>query len=301
MGYEKFEEEVTRRVREIVGSSGSVQVQDVRKNNNTLLHGMVIRRGGQNVVPTIYLDSFHKMWEGGMDMDSVVKKILEAYIRSLPQGKVDLGFFKDFEQVKHQIVYRLVNREKNKELLADIPHVDFLDLAVCFYCNYWHPEIGQGAILIHNSHLEMWNVEAGVLMPLANCNTPRLMPAQLCTMDEVMRGVLDEEALAGLQQMQRESGTCLYVLSNESRCHGAAAVLYPGMLEKAAGRLGGSFYILPSSIHELLLLCDDGPYDGEGLHMVIGDVNRSQLGEEEVLSDFAYYYDASSGRLMEAR
>ena len=299
MRYEKFEEEVIKRVQEIVGSSGSVRVNDVRKNNNILLRGMIVLRDGQNVSPTIYLNSFYEMLKEGMDLEVVVRKILELYVGSLSRSKVDMEFFKDFEQVKNQIVYRLINREKNKELLADIPHVDFLDLAICFYYSFWHPEIGEGAILIHNSHLEMWNVEAGILMPLANLNTPRLMPARFCTIDEALSGVLDEEQSAELQKLQQESGKYLYVLSNIKCCNGAAVILYPGMLETVARRLRSSFYLLPSSIHETLLLCDDGKSNSEDLHMMIADINGSQIREEEVLSDYAYHYDAATGRLVE--
>lgn len=299
MRYEKFEEEVIKRVQEMVGGSGSVQVNDVRKYNNTLLRGMNILRDEQNVSPTIYLNSFYEMLEDGMDLYSVVKKILELYVRSLPKSKVDMEFFNDFELVKDRIVYRLINREKNKELLADIPHVEFMDLAICFYYDYWHPELGDGAILIHNSHLEMWNVKAELLMSLANRNTPLLMPAQLCTMDEALRGILDEEQSGELRQLEEESGKYMYVLSNEKRSFGAATILYPGMLATAAYRLRRNFYILPSSIHEVLLLCDDGKSNGEDLHMMISDINRNQLSEEEVLSDYAYYYDVTTGKLIE--
>lgn len=299
MSYENFEKEVIKRVQEIVGGSGTVQVNDVRKNNNTRLRGMIVLREGQNASPTIYLNSFYEMLEDGMDLDAVVKKILEVYVRSLPQSKVDMEFFKDFELVKDRIVYRLINREKNKDLLADIPHVDFLDLAICFYYDYWHPSIGEGAILIHNSHLEMWNVGAEMLMPYADRNTPQLMPAQLCTMEEALQGTLDEEQSDELRQLQRESGRYMYVLTNVKRCFGAATILYPGMLATAANRLRSNFYILPSSIHEMLLVCDNGKSDSESLNMMIAEINRSQLREEDVLSDYAYYYDVSNGKLIE--
>jgi len=151
MKLEKFMEAVTIKVQEIAGEDASVHVQEVRKNNNVLLHGMTILRKGQNVSPTIYLDSFFEMLEDGMDLEYIVRRILEVYVKGLPKSKVDMEFFRDFEKVKDRIVYRLVNREKNKELLDNIPHVDFLDLAICFYYSYEHSELGEGMILIHNN------------------------------------------------------------------------------------------------------------------------------------------------------
>lgn len=299
MKLDKFLKTVQDRVQDVAGADACVQVQEVRKNNNVVLHGMSILRKGQNVSPTIYLDSFYEMMEEGTDMEHIVKKILEVYVRGLPRGNVDMEFFKDFESVRDRIVYRLVNREKNRELLQEIPHVDFLDLAVCFCYSYENPEIGEGMILIHNTHLEMWQTSHRELMRLAERNTPRLMPAWLCSMDSALNGILDEEALAQLRQMQRETGKYMYVLSNDRRCQGAAAILYPGMLARAAQQMGGSFYILPSSIHEVILLRDETQSGGRQLHEMIEDINRNQLREEEVLSDYAYLYDAAAEKVVE--
>jgi len=290
---------VQDRVQDVAGADACVQVQEVRKNNNVVLHGLSILRKGQNVSPTIYLDSFYEMMEEGTDVECIVKKILEVYVRGLPRGNVDMEFFKDFASVRDRIVYRLVNREKNRDLLCEIPHVEFLDLAVCFCYSYEHPEIGEGMILIHNTHMEMWETSHRELMRLAERNTPRLMPAWLCSMDQALKGVLDEEALLQLKQMQKETGKYMYVLSNDRRCQGAAAILYPGMLARAAQQLGGSFYILPSSIHEVILFRDESQSGGEQLHEMIEDINRNQLREEEVLSDYAYRYDAATGKVME--
>ncbi len=299
MKFETFMETVTVKVQEIAGADASVHVHEVRKNNNVLLHGMTILRKGQNVSPTIYLDGFFDMLKEGLDMEYIVRKILEVYVRGLPRDKVDMEFFRDYDRVRERIVYRLVNREKNAELLADIPHVDFLDLSICFCYSYEHPELGEGMILIHNNHVEMWKTCHRELMRLAERNTPRLMPARLCGMDLALKEILEEEALEELRQLQQETGKYLHVLSNEKRCQGAAAILYPGVLAEAAGRLRGSFYILPSSIHEVILLPDDGRGHGEGLHEMIAEINRSQLREEEVLSDYAYRYDAVTGKIKE--
>lgn len=299
MRLEKFMKTVQDRVQDVAGADACVQVQEVRKNNNVVLHGLSILRKGQNVSPTIYLDSFYEMMEEGTDVECIVKKILEVYVRGLPRGNVDMEFFKDFASVRDRIVYRLVNREKNRDLLCEIPHVEFLDLAVCFCYSYEHPEIGEGMILIHNTHMEMWETSHRELMRLAERNTPRLMPAWLCSMDQALKGVLDEEALLQLKQMQKETGKYMYVLSNDRRCQGAAAILYPGMLARAAQQLGGSFYILPSSIHEVILFRDESQSGGEQLHEIIEDINRNQLREEEVLSDYAYRYDAATGKVME--
>lgn len=299
MNLKNFIQEITARVQAVVGEEAGVYVQEVRKNNNVLMHGLTILRKGGNVSPTIYLDSFYEMLKEGVDMEEIVSKILTVYVRGLPRGRVDMEFFRDFEKVKDRIVYRLVNREKNRELLEEIPHVDFLDLAICFYYSYEHPELGDGMILIRNTHMAMWGTSHRELMHLAERNTPRLLPSQLSSMENSLRGILDEEQLAELREMQQETGKYLYVLSNTRHIQGAAVILYPGILAEAARHLGGSFYILPSSIHEVILLPDDGRSSGKELHEMIAEINRSQLQEEEVLSDYAYRYEAAAGKVTE--
>lgn len=298
MKFEKFMEQVVGRVQEVVGADTDVQMKKIRKNNNVFLHGLLMSQKKSNAVLTIYLDGYYEMLkDGSMNLDHIVQSILKEYIDKKPHGKVDMDFFMNYENVKRRIIYHLVNREKNKELLSDIPHEEFLDLAICFYYNYESPEIGDGVILIHNSHLDMWNVSCQELRRLADFNTPKLMPAELCSMNEAIatlgEGDLEDTSL-------EDTSKFLYVLSNKKHCMGAAAILYPGILREIARRLGGNFYILPSSIHETILMKDNGRCSSEKLHEIIADINRSQLREEEVLSDYAYFYDAATGKVKES-
>lgn len=240
MKFEKFMEQVVGRVQEVVGADTDVQMKKIRKNNNVFLHGLLMSQKKSNAVLTIYLDGYYEMLkDGSMNLDHIVQSILKEYIDKKPHGKVDMDFFMNYENVKRRIIYHLVNREKNKELLADIPHEEFLDLAICFYYNYESPEIGDGVILIHNSHLDMWNVSCQELRRLADFNTPKLMPAELCSMNEAIatlgEGDLEDTSL-------EDTSKFLYVLSNKKHCMGAAAILYPGILREIARRLGGNLH-----------------------------------------------------------
>lgn len=280
MKYNTFEKKICKKVQEIVGDSASVQVQDVQKNNHVIKRGMTIHRKGQGITPTIYLSPYYERLKDGMNLDSIAAEILKLYIRALPQGEVDMKFFYDFEQVKNLIIYRLVNREMNRELLSDIPHVDFMNLAICFCCSFWHPDLGEGTILIHNSHLEMWNVETDELMRVANANTPQLMPAELTG-------------------IQKDKNMYLYILSNAKRYMGAATILYPGALAKISGQLHGSFYILPCTVHEVIIMADSRQYSGEQLHNMIAALGIKKNQPQDFLCEYAYYYDAATGTLKE--
>ena len=109
---------------------------------------------------------------------------------------------------------------------------------------------------------------------------------EMMTEEEYLNGVPQEESRDFL------AGNPLRVLSNVQRVQGASCMLYPGLLKQLAGKEENSFYILPSSIHEVILLTDRRMETPEQLKEMIAEVNRTQVAPEEVLSDSLYYYDS---------
>ena len=207
-----------------------------------------------------------------------------------------MDFFRHFKGVSERICYRLIRQKENEELLKDIPYIPFLDLAICFFYAYRGEALGEGAILIHNSHMELWDTTVKELLELAQKNTPVLFPWKCNSMEQVLREMMtEEEYLAEMPDAEEGGGFLtenpLWVLSNEQRAQGASCILYPGLLKQLAEKEKKSFYILPSSIHEVILLTDQGMETHQQLKDMIAEVNRTQVAPEEVLSDSLYYYD----------
>lgn len=293
MEMKEFAKKVCGAVEKKLGSEYRIEVKEVRKNNGVLLHGLLILSRQRNVVPTIYLDSFWEAYESGMPFAAIIRRLLDIYQNDTPKDSVSVEFFRYFEAVKDRICYRLVGKAGNEELLEEMPHIEFLDLALCFYYAYRSRELGDGIILIHNSHMKMWGASTADLLRLARNNTPLLFPWECSTLEDLLRDCTKqrggdtlfpaEEFPAGEIPMQ--------VLSNEKRLHGAACILYPGVLEKIAAVRQRSLFIIPSSVHEVILLTDMGGGSAEALRRIIREVNRTQVAPEEVLSDNLYYYD----------
>jgi len=297
-----FEKKIRKKVQAIIGDSAYVQIQDVFKSNNIIQRGMTILRKGHTVLPTIFLEPFYERLVNGEDLDAIAREMLRLYAKALPRSMIDMEFFKDFERVKSRIIFCLINRERNRDLLADIPHVEYLHFAVCFCYRYQHPELGDGMILIHNSHIkEMWDVKVEELMQMANDNTPRLMPARITSIQNALSGVLDDSELDRIKDTQMSMNRHLYILSNPLRHMGAATMLYPGIWTDVAAQLGGSFYVLPCNVNEVLLMQDNQHHSGEYLHREMVAINSKNAYKENILYDYAYYYDASSGILTEMR
>ena len=86
----------------------------------------------------------------------------------------------------------------------------------------------------------------------------------------------------------------MWVLTNELGIYGATAMLYDGVLEEAGEKWEQNFYIIPSSVHELILLLEE--WDMEQLDLMIKEVNEREVKDDEILSDHAYLYDVKEKR-----
>lgn len=301
MDIREFADRVRTALLEELGEGHWIEYHEVLKNNGVTMHGLRVRTPDSNAAQEIYLDEFQEACENGMDLAEAVEKILKDCREAVLRQDVDMGFFRSFDQVKDRICYRLVGREANRELLQDVPHVEYLDMAICFFYAFQGEGIGEGRILVRNPMMEAWGTDREELMRLAGENTPRLFPWECIPMDDVIAGIMageyiqeeteEDVILDGLQQ------TPMRVLTNRQMTDGASCMLYPGVLEQEAGEMGCGFYILPSSIHEVILLPDGGEEDTQGLKDMVFRINREQVAPEEVLTDSLYHYNPGKKEL----
>lgn len=302
MEINEFAGQVRDAVEEKLGKEYTVEVRPVQKNNGIILHGLLILTDSRNVAPTLYLEPFWEAYESGTPFAQIVAKLIKIYREEMPKVNINMEFFRYFEKVSDRICYRLIRQEGNEELLQDIPYVPFLDLAVCFFYAYSGDDLGEGAILIHNSHVELWHTNIKELMELARNNTPVLFPFRCTPMEQILQEMILEETYseempdAGEQEDFFEDNP-MWVLSNRQRIQGASCILYPDLLKRLAEKEKQSFYILPSSIHEVILLPDKGMESPGQLKEMIAEVNRTQVAPEEVLSDNLYYFDFDEGNV----
>ena len=290
-------EEVERRT----GDNYRVRLNDVRKNNGVVLRGLTVMQDDSNISPTIYLNNYYEEYiSGRATLVNVVNDVMDTYRRNKVNQSVDMRYFLNYESVKQSIVYKLVNTEKNKELLEDIPHIDFLDLSIVFQCMIAQEELGRASILIHNVHLKLWDVSVEKLYQAARENTQRLQEYEIKTMAEVLREIVrtenPEEADDEDYVTELSDNVPMYVLSNKSRVEGAACMLYPGLIRDLADQFGKSLYIIPSSVHELLLLPTKDTGECAEIKRMIREINDTQVSPEEILSYSLYYYDREEGK-----
>lgn len=291
MNYQEFVGSVTGFLRESLPCDTELDLVPLEKNNGVIMDGLSIRKRGQNVAPTIYLDSYYRDYLAGRSLQNIYDQILEYCEDCSFMERFDVDFFSDYRKIRPTVVYKLINYEKNQELLERIPHLPFLDLAIVFYCLLTDTPVGNATVLIHNSHLELWNISCSELYRDARKNTRRILPAELNTMVDVIR-----ELSEGMDEPE-DLGVPMYVLTNSRRALGAACILYDGILKVCEQRIGEAYYLLPSSIHEWILIPASVISDQQELLAMVRDINETQVREIEVLSNQIYLYLPESGQV----
>ena len=168
---EVFTEIIKSEMEKIYSSKCKVDVLNVVKNNGLHPTGITIRNRESNMAPTIYLDRYFADYKDGRTMENICKEIVQVYEKNKVQKNFSLKQVTDFKNVKDRICFKLVNREKNAELLADAPYVEYQDLAVIFYVLVSNDKKGIASIIVKNSLMNMWDVGIDMLYDLAKKNT----------------------------------------------------------------------------------------------------------------------------------
>ena len=162
MRIEEFTEKVRDAVEKELGNGYRVEAKEVRKNNGVILHGLMVLEEGQNVAPTIYLDTFLEAYGSGATFMSVLNRLLDICRMEAEKKGIDMEFFRLFEEVRDRICYRLIRKEGNEGLLEDMPYIGVLDLAICFYYAYHSEALGDGTVAYGTmGHLHSRAVRAG--------------------------------------------------------------------------------------------------------------------------------------------
>jgi hypothetical protein len=283
MDFNVFVKEIVDLLQERMGEDYDVTVTEVTKNNDVILTGVVIMKKTENISPTIYLEEPYEEYQAGAEMEEVIEKIVACYEERMPDANLNMDFFQDFEQVKDRIFYKLVNYEKNKKRLETLPHYKWKDLAIVFYYVMEQDVLGRAFIMIQYHHLEMWGQSADALYDIAKQNMKQGMPELLISMKDFLAD------MAGVN-LGKDTYMPIYILSNQKQMYGAAALLYSEQIKQLADSLQSDLIILPSSVHELLLLPDDGENEYTFYRQMVEDVNTTQVEPEEILSYSLYRY-----------
>ena len=271
--------------------TSQVEISVVKKNNGVSKAGLFIRESGQDVSPILYLDDYYIHYQNGELLENIIRNIRADYDKKVQMAAVKIPNLQEFENIRGRVIYRLVNYEKNKEILEDCPHIRLYDLAVTFRWVARIDDVGVSTSLITNKQVKEWGVSVNDLVLAARQNTPRLFPAQIIDMEEMLAGMVSF--------ILYPSTIPMYILTNKQELNGASALLYGDILKDFANKKGADMYILPSSIHEVIMVPADRINDPTKLLSIVHDANTTVVSIGDVLSDSVYYYDRKKDQITE--
>ncbi len=294
MDYEEFKANIQKRVAQLLAPDTSVQLHTICKNNGLKLDGLIISNQTSNIAPTIFLNQYYERQDLFPNFEAICKDIVLTYKQTCSTERIEADFFTDYTKIRSRIAYRIIHYEKNKELLKTVPYIRYLDLAIVFYCLLQVSESGSATILIHTNHLKLWNISTEQLYKQACHITPQLLPYDFRNMTSVISDLFQTPAS---YDRSAPSFCPMYVLTNTQKLYGASCILYPNLLEAISEKLCSDLFILPSSIHETILLPAASRSHYKELAGMVEEINETELAADEVLSSQIYYYSRAEQAL----
>lgn len=191
MTYFQFIHAVETKVKKEVEEEKTVSIHTNVKNNGVRRSGIMISEKGINISPTIYLEEYFHQFRMGYPLEQIAKDIVGLYEKIRFQNSWEDGEkVKDYEFVKDKIIYRLIGREENQELLKEIPYKSYLDLAIIYYVLLEVDEYGMASMMVRAEHMDMWKVTEEDLYYRASKNTQELLPYEFAPMRTVIEELL---------------------------------------------------------------------------------------------------------------
>ena len=318
MNYNEFLNTLRTELKMRTNPGTQILLQKVSQNNKPAADVLSILPKDKDITPSIYVDEYYSKYQNGVSLGEIVDEILELYRIHMIEPPFDITRFHDFDKIKPTLVYKLINYERNLSLLERVPHRPFLDLAVVCYFMVEDEAFGTGTIMVYNEYLSLWKITENELFAAAEENTPRLLPPVLRPLQDLMKDLLDSKIEVDYgnpektelreeleQEKERLSESIhgnkpvypVYVLSNRMWKNGASVILYPDVLSDFSKNYCSDFYVIPCSVHEVLILPGKPDLNPAMLDAMIQTINHSDVSVTEQLSNHIYHYNAETGRL----
>ena len=285
MDFEEFKDRVVKEIRKYLPEryeKAHVKLDTVRKLGSGYT-GLSVYFDGQEAAATASLNMYFDAYRAGASFEEIMRSIAEIAMMEPPEVNNDLL---DYSKVKDDLFIRLSNLESNRRLMDNIPCRTVEDMIVTYHVCTKKGKGDMWCAMVTEDMRKAWNITEEQLFNDALESGEKNFPALLKPLGQLIG---NPEAAPGM-----------LVLTTMTKVNGACALLYPGLLQEAAEMLGGDVYILPASVHEMIIVPAADDVDPESLARTVRYVNISQIPPKDRLSNSIYHYDLKSGRFETA-
>lgn len=289
------EENIPKFLPEEIRKSAVISVHPIRNSHIVQQYGLMIRMGNETVIPIFYLGDAWKKFEGGMEIKAVLGDLVQEYLKYRDiQKYIHVDTSMEYDVVKDRVVYQVLNKEANRNSLRERVYTDMGQGFVKVYAIHRKLDVfgTEGSIAITHDVVKRFGYDVEEIREAAEENTPRIYPAVFVPIGQML-GDAGQEESPGYNPAEIE----LHVLANAVAYRGAGALFYPGMQEKIAEQLGGNYYVLPSSLHEVLIVPEKPGMEVRELEQKVRRINRETVSKEDFISNKVLFYDREKGQL----
>lgn len=307
MNRKEFEQYLQDNVKDYLPESfadAKIVFNEVVKNNDQHMTGMSIIRDNEAVVPNIYIDSFYQQYQEGRNIDEIVGDIADARIEydSHIQAEDITQQLMNYENVKDKLEIRLCDTADNAERLQGLVHTEHGDFSATYHIRISEMnQEGVASTAVTPYLMEAWGITTEQLHQDALKSDLQKEP-QLADMMDMMESMMyGKEPDNLLTTADRGNGDGMFCLTNGEKMNGASLVLQDDLMQQIGDIVGGNFYVLPSSVHEVLIVPDNGTMELRDLSAMVYEVNRTEVAPQDRLSDNVQYYDTETRTLENAQ
>lgn len=306
MNFEEFINTVKDTIKDYLPEDyrdAEVNILENRKLNANYT-GLTVTREGDTLAPTINLNNLFESYSEHPEhsLADFMQEIAEV-IQQTPET-FDIGQIMDYDRVKKNLFMKVSAAEKNVDVLEHAPHIRKEDLAITFHIMLDQSDKGTATTMINDNMMEAYGIDLDQLYQDALLNSPVICPAQIENMGEALsRMMVEDMKSAGappevIQEMEKDleesnKNNPMTIITNDRLVDGASAIFYPGVMDLVGERMKGDYFILPSSVHETLVVPDDGRVSLQELTDMVKEVNMTQVNPEDQLNDQVYHYDTA--------
>lgn len=278
---QEFIEQLITTLKTMLPDACDISVQEVTKQAEERLTALYIRSDETNISPIIYIDSLYQHYCHGASIENLALTIKQIYEKNCNPNTFDTTIITDWDKAKQSVCARLINAKRNKSYLKDKVTMDIEGTNLVYMYFIDIHAVKDGSVPITKSIFENWHVSLKEMHEIACANTAKFYPSCIQSMSATMQDLAGD---TGIDFVPTDAA--MYVVTNRQKIHGAISALYPDTAKRLQDALG-DYYLLPSSIHEMLAVPVSLTQSPEDLlHMVVSiNHDGSVVRPEDILAD----------------
>lgn len=304
MNKEKFFEMtielVNEKAQEIFHNGIEVNIREVIKNNDEKFHGITLMFSESGCMPTIYLEDCYELHREGCSVEEIAEIIVFESMNAYHQAE-ELGNFSfEYSDIQDKLVVQLIDSEKNENRLNNLLFRNIGNgFVVIPYIVMHSNDEGSFRTAVTKEMAKDFGYNEDELMARAYMNTVEKCEPIFIGIDDVI--TLKDISRADNpmhEDIRINPNSKMYILSNTYQQDGAVVLFYPDTMRRIGELLGRNYYVLPSSVHEVLIVPEDNGFTLEMMRDVVKEVNTTTIDPKDLLSDKVMFYDRKKARLI---